>query len=51
MKYYIIKSRDVYIIFDEFNNIIFRHLTILEAQNKIKNVECIDFIQLLMTDY
>ena len=51
MKYYIVRSRDIYIVFDEYNNIISHHLTIVEAQDKIKKLECIYFIQLLMNDH
>ena len=51
MKYYIIKSRDLYIVFDENNQIISHHLSINEANEKIRKLEYIELIRLLMTDY
>ena len=50
MRYYIIKSRNLYLVYEGFNLIAY-YDNLKEAELKIKKLEFIDLIYLLMNDY
>ena len=50
MRYYILKSRELYIVY-EGEKVIAYYYNLVDAQTKIRKLEFIDLMYLLMNDY
>ena len=50
MRYYIIKSRDLYLVYEGLNLIAY-YENLKEAELKIQKLEFIDLMYLIMSDY
>ena len=51
MKFKILQSRDMFILIEEENNIVGIFKTLELAKDKIRNLEYVQLMHLLMTDY